>query len=114
MLRIVHTSACFARFSHSAFALHDLACNPSRAHALWSPIWTLFKRAGVRRDGRHGHRLAALAAHPGLGFLFACVKRPRAHRHSKFGRAASGFLLADSLDAVHPCALVKVLTHPLP
>lgn len=29
-------------------------------------IWTLFKRAGVRRDGRHGHRLAALAAHPGL------------------------------------------------
>ena len=66
MLRIVHTLACFASFSHSAFAFHDLACIPSHAHALWSPSWTLFKRAGVRRDGRHGHRLAALAGHPGL------------------------------------------------
>ena len=68
------------------------------------------RRRQARRPPRPSPRRARCA--PRLGFLFACVKRPRAHRHSKFGRAASGFLIAESLDAVHPCALVKVLHIP--
>ena len=68
------------------------------------------RRRQERRSPRPSPRRARCA--PRLGFLFACVKRPRAHHHSKFGRAASGFLIAESLDAVHPCALVKLLHIP--